>query len=249
MKILTAKDRIAKIKRDLVYAREKKMKEYDDAVESNKRAAEISHATIIPIKAPRKLEKGLLFPKDFRNVYPKIIQCITEDLEKEQGFHYFIRGTVGSGKTYLAFTISQTIEQIYGNSYDYHGFEVKWVNCEEVYYDWLNLRESTPSNKFQLLTNAIKRLRGNCVIFDDIGAELPQTDAAHAYVAKILTDRYNCFKQGFIPFSIDTSNMDADSINDMYGSRVLRRINEMCTIIQLSDNVFGKKRAKIYKEG
>jgi DNA replication protein DnaC len=239
VKILTEAERDKKIRKIILSDREDLLKKYSDNEVAYSLMSSSSNAPAKnPLEKPRSISDGLWYPEDFQNKYPGIINSVNKDIISGNGFHYLIVGNVGCGKTYLAYIISKTIEKIYG-------YRTKWINCEETYYNYLHLRESTPSNKAQLLSDSVKLLRGKCVVFDDIGAEMPQTDAAHTYVAKLLTDRYNCYKQGMLPFSISTSNLNSDLIDQYYGTRVRRRLDEMCVIIQMKDN-FKMKTHKKY---
>ena len=169
-------------------------------------------------------------PKDYVKNNPNILEQVASDINKN--FHYFFQGQVGSGKTYLADAIAK-----------YHEFKI--IKAREVYRDYLRLMNSDYSDKNEQLTKIVRILRGKNVIFDDIGAEKPKTAASANFIEDIIEDRYDWWKKGLAERTIFTTNLTGIELGELYGDRVVDRLQEMFIIMKFKKVSFRTKKQKI----
>lgn len=136
----------------------------------------------------------------------------------------FINGRPGTGKTFLASVIA--IERAYEGKYS------NFANVPDVLDDLRDFNQKTSSEEYETPQEKLRKLyKTPCLILDDLGAE-KSTDWTCETLFKIVNKRYNDGKQLII-----TSNFNIDELQRKMdftaGDRIIRRICDMCTPIQV----------------
>lgn len=153
-------------------------------------------------------------------------------MNNDQNFHYLFLGKPGTGKTYLANIIKKSIPGC------------KFMEAREIYSDYLRIIGGNFSDKAEAIAKREHSLRGEYVIMDDLGDE-KGTEAGHEFIGKLITDRYYWFKKGFAKGTIITSNLDGKAIKEIYGSRIIDRLYEMCIVMEFQDHSFRMDNLRI----
>lgn len=179
------------------------------------------------------MTQNFKLPKNYVNNNPNIIKRIEHDIKVNKEFHYLFIGVVGSGKTYLATSLSKTMEG------------VKYLSARQVYRDYLNIMMSDFTDKVSALNKKIHCMRGKYVILDDLGAEKPKTESSRAFMEEILEDRYEWIKKKLAICTIITTNLTGKEITSLYGNRVLDRLHEVFTIMKFNKYSFRNANVEI----
>ena len=170
-----------------------------------------------------------LYQPQFRKQAAKIfeyVQKYCDNIESTPGHGLFIHGPTGSGKSYLLGCIANHL---------FTQMPVKYL----VYADFLDSLRATfntrdNGNSEQQLIDEVKNT--GLLLLDDLGVEKP-TEFALKYLAQIIDYRYrNC-----LPIVV-TSNFTQDELknrtqNDLYGERIVWRLIEICSILNLEGNI------------
>ena len=181
----------------------------------------------------------LHLPEGYQENNPNIISKVKTDLEKSQQFNYFFTGNVGCGKTCLA----EIIVRSHRNTVH------KWerIECRNVYKIYLRLLDSNYTDKSDAIQKHEDIVKKPYVFIDDLGDERPSTDGSHDYVVCMLVERCETTRRSTTASSIITTNLKMQEIIDMYGSRVVDRIEENFTIMQFKDHSFRRDKREIIK--
>lgn len=169
---------------------------------------------------------GIVLPQQQVN----IIKDVSEWLENKDGKErpwLLLLGYVGNGKTTLLMAIRMLIDALYGDNGQF-AEELVIVKAKQVYEESLGLSAGliTPEAKSRLLA------------IDDLGVE---PAGAKVYgnpvtpIAYIIYERYDARR-----FTILSSNLTPDELEEKYGERVYDRMREMCRTISFSGESFRK---------
>ena len=182
--------------------------------------------------------RELKLPSGYRLNNPNFLKQLKEDFKEERNFNYLFTGSVGCGKTYLAKIIIHNT----GGS----GF---WetLECRNVYKDYLRLMESNYTDKHEALQRLDDRVKKKNVLIDDLGDERPSTAGSHDYLGGLLVERCETIKRTSTCSSIITTNLKQKEIMEMYGSRVVDRLEENFIMVKFEDHSFRRDKRQIIK--
>ena len=171
---------------------------------------------------------------DYQNNNPNILKRVTSDTAGGEPFHYLFTGCVGAGKTYTAKKIVNSLN-------------LKWdfINVKNHYEEYLKYMQSNYADKWDAIKRHGNKFKSNCLMVDDLGDERPATAAAHDHFAGCLEVRYIYIQKHPLSRTIITTNLSADGINNMYGSRVLDRLQEHFVICKFSEVSFRAMQQQI----
>jgi DNA replication protein DnaC len=169
-------------------------------------------------------------PDDYKKNNPHIIEQIISDIKNEKDFHYLFQGCVGCGKTYLAKLISKTFE------------DVKIKYARSVYREYLSVLDSNYTDKAVAIDKRIHCLRGDFVILDDIGSEKPRTAGSRSFMEDIIEDRYDWIMKGLGKRTVFTTNLTGSELAELYGDRVVDRLQEAFIIMKFKNYSFRKNK-------
>lgn len=184
-----------------------------------------------PKAAEVELEKPLSFelklPKGYVPNNKNIIAHIKNDIANNRNFHYLFTGKAGCGKTYLSKIISECVL-------------LNWdiIDARKIYKRYIRSLDNAGELNWIESKARVKNL-----IFDDVGAEFPNTESAHGFIGDLIEIRYEAFKRGSAKRTIYTTNLGDKELNEVYGSRVVDRLYEMVTIMVFKDISFREKIA------
>tara|TARA_Y100000593_G_C4300416_1_gene333043 strand:+ start:1019 stop:1573 length:555 start_codon:yes stop_codon:yes gene_type:complete len=180
----------------------------------------------------------LKLPKKYRKNNPNILEQLKEDFKEDKPFNYFFTGNVGCGKTYLAKII------IYST-----GGSGSWeiLECRNVYKDYLRLMESNYTDKHEALQRLDDKVKKKMVLIDDLGDERPSTPGSHDYVGSLLVERCETIKRTGTCNTLITTNLKQKEIMEMYGSRVVDRLEENFIMMKFEDHSFRRDKRQIIK--
>jgi len=178
-------------------------------------------------------------PEQYQENNPNILVRVREDFSKEKPFNYLFTGQVGSGKTFLAEIIVRLNEARTG----------RWerTNCRNVYKTYLRLLDSNYTDKSDAIQKHEDIVKKTFVFMDDLGDERPSTEGSHDYVGCMLVERCETVRRSAQASSIITTNLKMQEIIEMYGSRVVDRLEEHFTIMKFKDHSFRRDKREIIK--
>ena len=184
---------------------------------------------------------NLVYPESYKKNNPKILSRIVRDMKENNNFHYLFVGNVGSGKSLLARLIANAYDNI-SNPFD--KFHI--IEAREVYYKYLNEINSF-RNVGPIITGIEEYMASQRLIFDDIGNEKPGTDSAHEYIGTQIERRYDHIKNNPDKHTqtIITTNLNNKEMWNLYGSRVVDRVQEVFTIMRFKPYSFRKEKREI----
>lgn len=138
---------------------------------------------------------------------------IANEYLKGNVFNTFLQGKQGTGKSHLAMSILQAINE---NSYPYKKCVfVDFPSLMIEVADWKNPNNYSQTDAVNLMSNA------DYLVIDDLGAETNEASSAKEYVYKtlqaVMQNRQN-------KSTIFTSNISSKSIEQLYGERLTSRI-------------------------
>jgi DNA replication protein DnaC len=171
---------------------------------------------------------------DYEQNNPNILKRISIDVSNGNPFHYLFTGCVGAGKTYTAKKIVMSLED------DWY-----FINVMKHYESYLKYMQSNYDDKWDAIKRHSSKFRSQCLMLDDLGDERPSTAAAHDHFAGCLEIRYIYIQKHPMSRTIITTNLTAGGINDMYGSRVLDRLQEHFVICRFKEVSFRSKQQQI----
>ena len=105
--------------------------------------------------------------------------------------------------------------------------------------------QSNYDDKWDAIKRHGNKFKSNRLMIDDLGDERPATAAAHDHFAGCLEVRYIYIQKHPLSRTIITTNLSASGINDMYGSRVLDRLQEHFVICKFTEVSFRAKQQQI----
>lgn len=148
---------------------------------------------------------------------PESIKVLLREM-KQNNKGLYIHGTVGTGKTHIAYAIKKQYEKVMGRTATF------WSTTElfaEMKADFDRHR----LDKQHTLDNLMESTR--LLILDDIGAEKP-TEWVQEQFYLLINKRYNEMHP-----TIFTSNLSISELSAQLGDRIASRIVEMCNIVRL----------------
>lgn len=153
------------------------------------------------------------------------VQTYCDTVMDSQGHGLYIHGPTGAGKSYMLGCIANHL---------YSKMSVKYL----VYADFLDSLRATFNSRDnaseQAMIDEVKNTK--LLLLDDLGVEKP-TEFALKSLAQIIDYRYrNC-----LPIVV-TSNFTLEELKnrnqaDLYGERIVWRLNETCSILNLEGNL------------
>lgn len=167
------------------------------------------------------------YPTDYKKNNPNIIKRIEQDSGKE--FHYLFMGIVGSGKTYLADIITDSIK----------GFEC--YTSRSIYNQYLQVIRNNSPMQGDEVQDVLDAFTCKSLFLDDIGTE-PNKTNPHEFIGSGIMSRYRFWQQGRIEHTIYTTNLNSTKLVDVYGHRVVDRLTEMCTVMEFDKRNFRKRK-------
>jgi DNA replication protein DnaC len=181
-----------------------------------------------------QIEDATRYWDDYEQNNPNILKRVTSDISGGKPFHYLFTGCVGAGKTYTAKKIVNSIKG-------------KWefINVKSHYENHLRYIQSNFDDKWDAIKRHGNKFKSKCMMLDDLGDERPSTAAAHDYFAGCMEVRYIYIQKNPMSRTIITTNLSADGINSMYGSRVLDRLQEHFVICRFKEVSFRSKQQQI----
>lgn len=193
---------------------EKKLEEARKFEEKQRRINELIHSASIPKIFSKKRAT------DFKiSALNEIAVKCLEAVRNNRGF--YIYGECGTGKTLLASIIQNERAQLLKSS--------MFICATDIFQELnpYNGNQEHAMNKRYLIKNT------PCLIIDDLGAE-KATDWTKQTLFDILNHRYNEELQTII-----TSNFSLEELrkrlSEYEGARIIRRIKEMCEVIELKN--------------
>jgi DNA replication protein DnaC len=85
-------------------------------------------------------------------------------------------------------------------------------------------------------------LRGDFVILDDIGSEKPRTAGSRSFMEDIIEDRYDWIMKGLGKRTVFTTNLTGSELAELYGDRVVDRLQEAFIIMKFKNYSFRKNK-------
>lgn len=150
----------------------------------------------------------------YDDVPPVIRETVEQLRESRKGL--FLHGSVGTGKTHIAYAIAKEM-------YEERRVQVKFWNSAELMN---RIRESYGNRYEGDYVDEILAFKGLLVI-DDVGSER-LTDWVAEQFYLIVNKKYN----DMLPV-IFTSNFNVGELAERVGERVASRLVEMCEVIEL----------------
>lgn len=163
----------------------------------------------------------------WKHVPSQIQKHVDRIKETQKGL--YIHGSVGTGKTHIAYAIQKHLDDIKLSS-TFH-------NTTELIFDIKRDFDRSTYDKARW-EERLKDYKG-LLILDDIGAERITDYVAEVFYL-IINTRYN----KMLPI-IFTSNLSLAELSDRVGDRTASRIVEMCDVMHLNGD---DKRLKIAKQ-
>lgn len=158
-----------------------------------------------------------------RNEIKKNInQDRTEENSKIFNKGFFISGPTGVGKTYILNALA--------NHFKYQFEKVNWV-------DYLLQSKDKMDDGYQM-GKILDMVSSKVLVLDDVGAE-KTTEWSIERLYIIINKAYERDTTVFI-----ATNLSPKEFREQYGDRIFSRLNEMCSIIELS----GKDRRMQYEK-
>lgn len=181
-----------------------------------------------------KIENPIENWKDYENNNPNIIKRIEHDLINGNPFHYLFTGVVGCGKTFLANHIV--------NIKPYSEYNWHCVTVKRFYETYLQYIQGNYSDKWDAIKRHNMEFKTKCLFLDDLGDERPATEASHDYFGGLIESRHIYIQRHNESRTIITTNLGANEIISMYGSRVFDRLQEYFVICKFKTTSFREKK-------
>lgn len=168
----------------------------------------------------------LKLPDSYIQNNTKTIEAVRSLLETDKAKGICLVGNVGSGKTYLANIIADSvISKTYRSRSRY-----RFINCQQLWTQAKSVYMSNDFGKSETLSeiNNITEF----MFIDDLGAE-DNTEASQAHFVNLLSKAHLAFTSGGLKVLVVTTNLGIDGIQKRYGSRIASRFYEMfmfCTL-------------------
>lgn len=148
-----------------------------------------------------------------------------------------IRGNVGSGKTILVLIYIHFIQRVFHNK----------NTCR--FYNPVNITSDYMIKGFEIFN----RDNGNILVIDDMGINTESTHYGNKVnvIENVIYTRYDQFKLNPELQIICTTNLTYKDMTDLYGERVMSRLNEMAEWndgILIGDDRRKKKALKIWPQ-
>jgi DNA replication protein DnaC len=184
----------------------------------------------------------LILPSYYKENNPNIIKTIREDFKDDKPFHYLFLGKAGCGKTELARIIYKSSATHHKNHNEY-----SFIKARELYWNYLdNLKDSNFGSNWIIKKNE-NAIKAPKLVFDDLGNEKPSTTSAREYIGTYLERRYDLINLNRVSNTIITTNLDQKGLYNLYGSRVLDRLEEMFTVMVFKKHSFRSEKRKVVK--
>ena len=184
----------------------------------------------------------LILPTYYKQNNPRIIERIQGDLKDDKSFHYLFIGRSGSGKTELARIIYKSTASHSNNPAEYN-----FIKARELYWNYLDNINKNDFGSNWIIKENENSIKSKRLIFDDLGNEKPSTTSAHEYIGTYLERRHDLIILNRVKNTVITTNLNQNSINKLYGSRVLDRLEEVFTIMVFKDHSFREEKIEIIK--
>ena len=197
------------------------------------------------LEDPLRRDFPLRLPEDYKSNNPNIVRQVQLDMASGRPYHYLFQGRVGTGKTYLA----EAIISSYPPTRDYYldvGTIVEngIVKVREFYRGYLEGLKARAGGYGDIRFNE-RVLKRYYFCLDDLGNETPSTQPAHEYLAACLERRCEQIKSGRCRGTIITTNLNEKKIKELYGVRVMDRLQEVFQIMQFQPKVsFRREKSK-----
>ena len=175
-------------------------------------------------------------PKNYEKNNPNILKRVVKDMESNKPFHYLFIGNAGVGKTALA----KLIRRSYSES------DWRWLNVRKFYRNYIELMSTSYNDKYDVIRDSEKIMRAKNLVIDDLGNERPNTASAHDYMGSMLEERYDWLTvSNKEARTIITTNLGANELHQIYGARLIDRLEGLFTIMRFKNQSFRRVNREI----